>query len=79
MKFGTPPPACSSPSRTPAAGESTLAKALHKYGRLVRTIYICRYLADEELRRRVRGQRNKRESVHALRRDLFGLTTSLGW
>lgn len=51
--------------------QSALAKALHKYGRLVRTIYICRYVADEELRRRVRRQLNKGESLHALRRDLF--------
>jgi TnpA family transposase len=51
--------------------QSTLAKALHEYGRLIRTIYVCRYLADEELRRRVRRQLNKGESLHALRRDLF--------
>ena len=36
-----------------------------------RTIYVCRYIADEELRRRVRRQLNKGESLHALRRDLF--------
>ena len=29
------------------------------------------YVADEELRRRVRRQLNKGESLHALRRDLF--------
>lgn len=51
--------------------QSTLAKALHEYGRLVRTLYACRYVADEELRRRVRRQLNKGESLHALRRDLF--------
>jgi hypothetical protein len=51
--------------------QSTLAKALHEYGRLVRTVYVCRYVADEELRRRVRRQLNKGESLHALRRDLF--------
>ncbi len=45
--------------------QSTLAKALHEYGRLVRTIYLCRYLADEGLRRRVRRQLNKGESLHA--------------
>ncbi|PZS05299.1 MAG: hypothetical protein DLM56_03710 [Pseudonocardiales bacterium] len=41
------------------------------YGRPVRTIYLCRYAADGELRRRVRRQLNKGESMHALRRDLF--------
>jgi hypothetical protein len=51
--------------------QNTLAKALQEYGRLIRTIYICRYVADEELRRRVRRQLNKGESLHALRRDLF--------
>ena len=31
----------------------------------------CRYVANEELRRRVRRQLNKGESLHALRHDLF--------
>jgi TnpA family transposase len=51
--------------------QSSLAKALHEYGRLVRALYVCRYVADEELRRRVRRQLNKGESLHALRRVLF--------
>ena len=42
-----------------------LARALHEYGRLVRTIYVWRYLTDLELRRRVRRQLNKGESLHA--------------
>jgi TnpA family transposase len=44
---------------------------MQEYGRLVRTSYLCRYVADEKLRRRVRHQLNKGESLHALRRDLF--------
>ena len=48
--------------------QNSLARALQEYGRLVRTIYLCRYVADEELRRRVRRQLNKGESLHALRR-----------
>src|SRR3954451_11266520 len=48
-----------------------LTRALHEYGRLVRTIYLSRYVADEELRRRVRRQLNKGETLHTLRRDLF--------
>jgi len=37
---GTPPTACSAPGCTPAAGRASRPKALHQYGRLVRTIYI---------------------------------------
>ncbi|MGI8695603.1 MAG: Tn3 family transposase [Mycobacteriales bacterium] len=51
--------------------QNSLARALQEYGRLVRTIYLCRYVANEELRRRVRRQLNKSESLHALRRELF--------
>ena len=40
-------------------GHAETEKALQEYGRLVRTIYLCRYVADEELRRRVRRQLNK--------------------
>jgi TnpA family transposase len=51
--------------------QSALAEALHEYGRLIRTSYVCRYVTDPELRRRVRRQLNNGESLHALRRDLF--------
>jgi TnpA family transposase len=47
----------------PSSRPSTLAKALHKYGRLVRTIYICHSVAGEELRWRVRRQQGGREQV----------------
>ena len=58
------------PADRQAGRRNSLARALHEYGRLLRTIYLCRYVADEELRRRVRRQLNKGESLHALRRDL---------
>ena len=47
------------------------SRPLQEYGRLVRTVYLSRYVADEELRRRVRRQLNKAENLQALRRDLF--------
>lgn len=50
---------------------NALARALHEYGKLVRTLYTCRYLTNLPLRRRVRRQLNKGESLHALRRDLL--------
>jgi len=71
MKFGHTTASLLIAKLHASSRQSTLAKALHEYGRLVRTIYICRYVADEELRRRVRRQLNKGESLHALRRDLF--------
>lgn len=55
------------------AGErhNQLTRALIEYGRLVRTTFVLRYLADEALQRRVHQQLNKGESLHALRRRLF--------
>jgi TnpA family transposase len=40
-------------------------------GRVVKTIYILRYIHEEELRRRVQLQLNRGESRHALARWLF--------
>jgi len=71
MKFGHTTASLLIAKLHASSRQSTLAKALHEYGRLIRTIYVCRYIADEELRRRVRRQLNKGESLHALRRDLF--------
>ena len=53
------------------ARQNTLAKALVEHGRLVRTVYLLRYLAEEDLRRRVHRQLNKGENLHALRRRIF--------
>jgi hypothetical protein len=50
-----------------SARQNTLAKALVEYGRLIRTVFLLRYLADEELRRRIHRQL-KGENLHALRR-----------
>lgn len=48
-----------------------LAKALTHLGRLVKTIYILRYLHDKELRHTVRLQLNKGELRHSLARYIF--------
>ena len=71
MKFGHTTASLLIAKLHASSRQSALAQALQEYGRLVRTIYLCRYVADEELRRRVRRQLNKGESLHALRRDLF--------
>ncbi len=51
--------------------QNALTRALQEYGRLIKTIFILRYLESEEYRRRINGQLNKGESLHALRRFLF--------
>ncbi len=51
--------------------QNALARGLLEYGRLIRTLFILRYLADPDLQRRVHHQLNKGESLHALRRRLL--------
>ena len=46
--------------------QNAVARGLLEYGRLIRTLFILRYLADPELQRRVHRQLNKGESLHAL-------------
>jgi TnpA family transposase len=51
--------------------QNALAQALQEYGRLVKTIFILRYLESEAYRRRINIQLNKGEALHALRRYIF--------
>ena len=51
--------------------QGQLPKLLQEYGRLVKTIFVLRYLEDEALRRRVHAQLNKGEKLHELRKFLF--------
>lgn len=48
-----------------------LAKSLTHLGRIVKTIYILRYLHDKDMRRAVRLQLNRVESRHSLVRNIF--------
>ena len=48
-----------------------LLQALQEYGRLVKTLFILRYLNQEDYRRRINRQLNRGESIHALRRFLM--------
>lgn len=56
---------------TGSAPSNRLAKALTALGRIVKTVYILRYIQDEVLRRRVQRQLNRGESRHDLARWLF--------
>jgi TnpA family transposase len=51
--------------------KNALTRALQEYGQLAKTIFILRYLEDEEFRRRIGAQLNKGEALHALRNFLF--------
>jgi TnpA family transposase len=51
-----------------ASPADRVAKALTTLGRVVKTIYILRYIHQEELRRRIQLQLNRGESRHALAR-----------
>ena len=50
---------------------NALSVALQEYGRMIKTIFILRYLEDEQYRRRIETQLNKGEALHALREFLF--------
>jgi TnpA family transposase len=51
--------------------QNALTLALQEYGRLIKTLFILRYLEHEEYRRRINRQLNKGEALHALRDFLF--------
>lgn len=53
------------------AEPNRLLQALQEYGRLVKTIFILRYLNREDYRRRINRQLNRGESIHSLRRFLL--------
>lgn len=50
--------------------KNALFRALQEYGRLLKTIFILRYLNNEDYQRRIGRQLNKGERLHDLRRFL---------
>jgi hypothetical protein len=51
--------------------QNALTRALQEYGRLIKTIFILRYLESEQLRGRINTQFNKGEPLRALREFLL--------
>ena len=49
----------------------SVAKAIQAFGRVVKTIYILRYISDSDLRYKVHLQLNRGESRHSLAKALF--------
>lgn len=50
---------------------NNLTYVLQEYGRLIKTVFILRYLASQTLRRKINTQLNKGEALHALRSFLW--------
>ncbi len=71
LKRGTVPASLLIARLQAAPRQNDLTRAIQEYGRLVKTLFILRYLASEELRRRIKRQGNKQESLHALRDALM--------
>lgn len=53
------------------AQQNALARSLQEYGRLVRTLHVLRWYANNEDRRRILRQLNKGEALHDLRAYLM--------
>jgi len=51
--------------------QNNLTYVLQEYGRLVKTVFILRYLVSQSLRRKINTQLNKGEALHALRNFLW--------
>ena len=51
--------------------QHVLTTALQEYGRLIKTLFILRYVESEAYRRQIGAQLNKGEKLHALRAHLF--------
>jgi TnpA family transposase len=51
--------------------QNNLTYVLQEYGRLIKTIFILKYLLSQTLRRKINKQLNKGEALHALRNFLW--------
>lgn len=47
--------------------QNNLMHVLQAYGQLIKTIFICKYLLDKPMRKRINAQLNKGEQLHGLR------------
>ena len=51
--------------------QNNLMYVLQSYGQLVKTIFICKYLLDKPMRKKINSQLNKGEQLHGLRLYLW--------
>ena len=57
--------------------QNALAQALQEYGRLIRTLHVLRWYANNDDRRRVMRQLNKGEALHKPRHDILATSGNL--
>ena len=57
--------------------QNNLMYVLQSYGQLIKTIFICKYLLSQPLRKKINAQLNKGEQLHGLRAYLWRPTLGL--
>lgn len=71
LRHGSKPPHVLVQRLAGSGPSNRLAKALTALGRIVKTVFVLRYIHDEELRRRIERQLNRGEHRHSLARHIF--------
>lgn len=71
LKMGTVTPSTLIAKLQAYPKQNNLMYVLQSYGQLVKTIFICKYLLDKPMRKRINSQLNKGEQLHGLRMYLW--------
>lgn len=71
LKMGTVTPSTLINKLQAYPKQNNLMYVLQSYGKLVKTIFVCRYLLDQSLRKKINSQLNKGEQLHGLRAFLW--------
>jgi TnpA family transposase len=71
LKMGTVTPSTLIAKLQAYPKQNNLMYVLQSYGQLVKTIFICKYLINQPLRKKINSQLNKGEQLHGLRAYLW--------
>lgn len=71
LKMGTVTPSTLIGKRQAYPRQNNLMYILQAYGQLVKTGFVCKYLLDKSLRKKINSQLNKGEQLHGLRAFLW--------
>jgi TnpA family transposase len=67
LKMGTVTPSTLISKLQAYPKQNNLMYVLQSYGQLVKTIFVCKYLLDKPMRKKINAQLNKGEQLHGLR------------